>query len=79
MTAHPRMDPESGEMYFFGYEADSLATRDVVYCVACTARGCPPTGSSSPAANSVIALALESLELRLQRSDFHLQRQDRLV
>lgn len=34
MTAHPRMDPETGEMFFFGYEASGLATRDVAYCVA---------------------------------------------
>jgi carotenoid cleavage dioxygenase-like enzyme len=34
MTAHPRIDPDSGEMYFFGYEASGLATRDVAYCVA---------------------------------------------
>lgn len=34
MTAHPRIDPDTGEMYFFGYEAGGLATRDVAYCVA---------------------------------------------
>lgn len=34
MTAHPRLDPETGELYFFGYEAGGLATRDVAYCVA---------------------------------------------
>jgi carotenoid cleavage dioxygenase len=34
MTAHPRIDPETGEMYFFGYEAGGLATKDVAYCVA---------------------------------------------
>ncbi len=34
MTAHPRMDPDTGEMHFFGYEAGGLATRDVAYCVA---------------------------------------------
>jgi carotenoid cleavage dioxygenase len=34
MTAHPRWDPETGELYFFGYEAAGLATRDVAVCVA---------------------------------------------
>ena len=34
MTAHPRLDPDTGELYFFGYEAGGLATRDVAYCVA---------------------------------------------
>lgn len=34
MTAHTRLDPETGELYFFGYEAGGLATRDVAYCVA---------------------------------------------
>jgi carotenoid cleavage dioxygenase len=34
MTAHPRLDPDTGEMYFFGYEASGLASRDVAYCVA---------------------------------------------
>ncbi|HVQ13562.1 MAG TPA: carotenoid oxygenase family protein, partial [Vicinamibacterales bacterium] len=34
MTAHPRLDPETGEMYFFGYEAGGLATCDVAYAVA---------------------------------------------
>lgn len=38
MTAHPRLDPDTGELYFFGYEADGLATRDIAYCVA-NARG----------------------------------------
>lgn len=38
MTAHPRLDPQSGQLYFFGYEAGGLATRDVAYCVA-DARG----------------------------------------
>ncbi len=32
MTAHPHLDPDTGEMYFFGYEAAGLATRDVAYC-----------------------------------------------
>lgn len=34
MTAHPRIDPETGELYFFGYEASGLASCDVAYCVA---------------------------------------------
>jgi carotenoid cleavage dioxygenase-like enzyme len=34
MTAHPRFDPETGELYFFGYEAGGLATTDVSYAVA---------------------------------------------
>jgi len=34
MTAHTRLDPQTGELYFFGYEASGLASRDVSYCVA---------------------------------------------
>ncbi|MBU3922046.1 MAG: carotenoid oxygenase family protein, partial [Alphaproteobacteria bacterium] len=34
MTAHPRIDPETGEMFFFGYEAGGLCSRDVAYCIA---------------------------------------------
>ena len=34
MTAHCRIDPETGELFFFGYEAGGLATRDVAFCVA---------------------------------------------
>lgn len=34
MAAHPRYDPETGELYFFGYEADGLASRAVAFCVA---------------------------------------------
>jgi carotenoid cleavage dioxygenase len=34
MTAHTRPDPQTGELYFFGYEASGLASRDVAYCVA---------------------------------------------
>lgn len=34
MTAHPRLDPDTHDLYFFGYEAAGLATRDIAYCVA---------------------------------------------
>jgi len=34
MTAHARIDPDTGEMFFFGYEAGGLCTRDVAYCIA---------------------------------------------
>lgn len=34
MTAHVRIDPESGEMFFYGYEADGLASTKVAYCIA---------------------------------------------
>jgi carotenoid cleavage dioxygenase-like enzyme len=34
VTAHPRLDPQTGELHFFGYEASGLASRDVAYCVA---------------------------------------------
>jgi carotenoid cleavage dioxygenase len=34
MTAHVRVDPTTGEMFFFGYEADGLASRTVSYCIA---------------------------------------------
>jgi carotenoid cleavage dioxygenase len=34
MTAHTRLDPDTGELFFFGYEAGGLATRDVAFCIA---------------------------------------------
>ncbi|MGF6506151.1 carotenoid oxygenase family protein [Paraburkholderia sp. 32] len=33
-TAHPKIDQRTGEMFFFGYEAKGLATRDIAYYVA---------------------------------------------
>ncbi len=33
VTAHPRLDPATGEMHYFGYEATGLATSDVSYFV----------------------------------------------
>jgi carotenoid cleavage dioxygenase len=33
LSAHPRIDPVTGEMFTFGYEAAGLATRDVAYCI----------------------------------------------
>jgi carotenoid cleavage dioxygenase-like enzyme len=33
-TAHPRIDAETGEMFFFGYEAGGLCTPDVAYAIA---------------------------------------------
>jgi carotenoid cleavage dioxygenase-like enzyme len=34
MTAHVRIDPVTGEMFFFGYECDGLASTKVAYCIA---------------------------------------------
>ncbi len=34
MTAHVRIDPDSGEMFFYGYEADGLGSTKVAYCIA---------------------------------------------
>jgi carotenoid cleavage dioxygenase-like enzyme len=33
VTAHMRVDPETAELFFFGYEADGLASTKVAYCV----------------------------------------------
>jgi len=34
MTAHTRLAPDTGDLYFFGYEAGGLVTKDVSFCVA---------------------------------------------
>jgi carotenoid cleavage dioxygenase-like enzyme len=34
MTAHVRIDPQSGELFFYGYEADGAASTKVAYCIA---------------------------------------------
>jgi carotenoid cleavage dioxygenase len=31
MTAHVRIDPDSGDLYFYGYEADGLASTKIAY------------------------------------------------
>ncbi len=33
MTAHVRVDAVTGEMFFYGYEADGLASTKIAYCV----------------------------------------------
>lgn len=34
VTAHVRIDPETQELFFFGYEADGLASTKIAYCIA---------------------------------------------
>jgi carotenoid cleavage dioxygenase-like enzyme len=34
MTAHVRIDPQSGELFFYGYEADGEASTKIAYCIA---------------------------------------------
>lgn len=34
MTAHPRIDAATGEMFFFGYQADGLCSKTLSYCIA---------------------------------------------
>ncbi len=34
VTAHVRIDPQTGELFFFGYEADGEASTKVAYCIA---------------------------------------------
>jgi carotenoid cleavage dioxygenase-like enzyme len=34
VTAHVRIDAQTGELFFFGYEADGLASTKVAYCIA---------------------------------------------
>jgi carotenoid cleavage dioxygenase len=33
MTAHVRIDASTGELFFYGYEADGLASKKVAYCI----------------------------------------------
>lgn len=33
MSAHPRIDPKTGEMFFHGYEADGVTSKKVAYCI----------------------------------------------
>lgn len=34
VSAHPKIDPETGEMLFYGYEASGDASTDIAFCVA---------------------------------------------
>ncbi len=34
VTAHVRIDPETKELFFYGYQADGLASTKVAYCIA---------------------------------------------
>ncbi|MDE2042354.1 MAG: carotenoid oxygenase family protein, partial [Alphaproteobacteria bacterium] len=34
MTAHVRVDAHTGEMFFYGYEADGIASAKIAYCIA---------------------------------------------
>ena len=34
MTAHVRIDPQTGELFFYGYEADGEASTKIAYCIA---------------------------------------------
>jgi carotenoid cleavage dioxygenase-like enzyme len=34
VTAHVRVDPDTQEMFFYGYQAGGLCTRDMAYCIA---------------------------------------------
>jgi carotenoid cleavage dioxygenase len=34
VSAHPKIDPQTGEMLFYGYEASGEASRDMAFCIA---------------------------------------------